>query len=69
MQATHQRNDPIKKNPIGARDNKTCNNLIKEKDRQTDRQTDRRTDIQADKRTDMWTNTRTVEWLHRQFNG
>lgn len=65
MQATHQRNDPIQKNPIGARDNKTCNNLIKEKDRQTDR----RTDIQADKRTDMWTNTRTVEWLHRQFNG
>lgn len=61
MQATHQRNDPIQKNPIGARDNKTCNNLIKEKDRQTDR----RTDIQADKRTDMWT----VEWLHRQFNG
>ena len=55
MQATHQRNDPIKKNPIGAPDNKTCNNLIKEKDRQTDRQTYRYTGKQTDGHVDEHT--------------
>ena len=57
MQATHQRNDPIKKNPIGARDNKTCNNLIKEKDRQTDRQTYRYTGRQTDGHVDEYTDS------------
>lgn len=55
MQATHQRNDPIKKNPRGARDNKTCNNLIKEKDRQTDRHTYRYTGRQTDGHVDEHT--------------